>query len=279
MTSNYNPNPTKVWSRVQHSCSLDASNNSTFFFDPRQQMLYKGNILQYKKNSSSITKNQRYAQIAKGKWTNRTKTWATQSDTYSNPNTSSLLRVNYTIIPAPANTINDCSSNIIFDGGNLICSTLANPCTNQLIKQNNNSNLSCNLTTDSNIPGPIKILCWNNSFPTFFPRQRYKMGSVGNKFPTNYKGLVSAVTPLPPILSLSGFTSTSISLFWSFTLNNCIPVSSYNIYQNGQIINNVPFTTLLITINNLISTNSYSFYITSVSNTIESLPSNTILYP
>ena len=267
----YNPTPTKVWNRVQNSCSL----NLTSFVNPQQQMLYKGNILQYKGNSSSITKNQRYAQIAKGKWTSRKKSWATQSVTYSNPNTSNLLRVNYSVIPT--DTINDCSLNTIFNGGSLICSTIANSCTNEIIKQNNNSILSCNLTSDSDVPGPLKVLCWNNSLPTYFPRQTYKMTSVGNKFPVNYKGLISAITPIPPILSLSGFTSTSISLFWSFNNNNCIiPISSYNIYQNGQIINNVPFTEMSITISNLISSITYNFYITSLSNTIESLPSNTI---
>ena len=267
----YNPTPTKVWNRVQNSCSLDVSSNLSFFDSQQQQMLYKGNILQYKGNSSSITKNQRYAQIAKGKWSNRKKSWATQSDTYSNPNTSNLLRVNYSVIPTPTNIINDCSSNTIFVGGNLVCSTLANPCTNEIIKENNNSNLSCNLTSDSNVPGPLKVLCWNNSLQTYFPRQTYKMTSVGNKFPVNYKGLISAITPIPPTLLLSGFT-----LSWTFTSSNCIPISSYNIYKNGQFINNVPFTTTSITILNVIP--NTTFYITSISNTTESLPSNTITF-
>jgi hypothetical protein len=58
-------------------------------------MLNKGNILQYKKNSSNLTTQQRYAQIAKGQWTNRNTTWATQSTRgYTNPNNQSLQRVN-----------------------------------------------------------------------------------------------------------------------------------------------------------------------------------------
>jgi hypothetical protein len=61
-------------------------------------MLNKGNVLQYKKNSSNITKQQRYAQIAKMQWTNRTKTWASQSVTATMPNTQSLKRVNYDTI-------------------------------------------------------------------------------------------------------------------------------------------------------------------------------------
>ena len=58
---------------------------------------------------------------------------------------------------------------------------------------------------------------------------------------------ISAITPISPTLSSSG-TIPTISLSWSFTSSICIPISSYNIYQNGQIINNVPFTTTSITI-------------------------------
>ena len=57
-------------------------------------MINKGNVLQYKINSSNLTKNQRYSKIAQGQWTNRTKTFASQSTRgYTNPNTQSLMRV------------------------------------------------------------------------------------------------------------------------------------------------------------------------------------------
>jgi hypothetical protein len=59
-------------------------------------MLYKGNILQYKKYSANITKMQRYSQIARGNWTNRNTTWATQTQSTTSPNTKSLKRVDYT---------------------------------------------------------------------------------------------------------------------------------------------------------------------------------------
>ena len=70
-------------------------------------MLNKGNVLQYKNNSSNLTKQQRYSQIAKGQWTNRNTTWASQSVTTTMPNTQGLRRVNYKTIyldnGAPAN--------------------------------------------------------------------------------------------------------------------------------------------------------------------------------
>ena len=64
-------------------------------------MIYKGNILQYKGNSSRLTKSQKYTQLAKGGGPNRKKVFATQSQTYSNPNTTGLQRINSTTIPFP----------------------------------------------------------------------------------------------------------------------------------------------------------------------------------
>ena len=112
----YNPNPTRLWSRFENNCVFQNSNGRS----PDEQIyipllrryvtaeslnfqlsiLKKGNVLQYKKNSSNITKNQKYAQIARGNWTNRTTTWATQTETYTNPNTNMLQRINYSNITA-----------------------------------------------------------------------------------------------------------------------------------------------------------------------------------
>ena len=63
----YNPKPTRVWSRVQNPCTftLDISYNSVFSpltgkttslleADYYNKLIYKGNILQYKKNTSNL---------------------------------------------------------------------------------------------------------------------------------------------------------------------------------------------------------------------------------
>jgi len=96
------PNPPRVWSRVQGFCPDDSAESDSYITKQEQAeliaMLSKGNVLQYKKNSSNITKNQRYSQIAKGKWTNRNTSWASQSVTTTIPNTQSLKRVNYKTI-------------------------------------------------------------------------------------------------------------------------------------------------------------------------------------
>ena len=230
------PQPPRVWYRVQNPfielSPLEAD---------KIAMLNKGNVLQYKANSSNLTKAQKYSNIAKG--LNNNTTWATQSTRgYTNPNTTSLKRtgnvVNIEIssstgdvigptlepltCPKPIITINEDlpfnngtggginpdiplpvnpspGSNVfpniipvipvepvvIQDGGVLICSVQENVCTGET--KSTISQQLCNPTTDSNVPGPIQELCWNDGTQTWYPRQRYIMTNSGNKFPYNYK--------------------------------------------------------------------------------------------
>ena len=286
-TIQYLPIPPRVWSRVQNPCSVIAYNNddpaanSDFArADYERQMLLKGNILQYKKNSSNLTKKQRYTQIAKGMWTNRTKTWATQSDTYTNPNMTSLLRVNSSVLDPSNNTFSSppnpfgCPTNTIQDGGNLVCNVVVDPCTQEVVKRTQSQQL-CNPTTDSDVPGRIQDLCWNDGTQTWYPRQRYIMPTSGSSWPEGYKGFVSAVTPAAPILTLVSINNDSVTLSWVVENSDCIPISSFNIYQNNVLVENVLYPTNTITINNL-STGEYNFYVISLSNDIESDPSNIV---
>jgi hypothetical protein len=94
--SDYNPKPPREWYRFENQCAysnapIQIQNGQAYLLD----VLKKGNVLQYKNNSANITKQQRYAQIARGMWTNRTTTWASQTQSYTNPNTGSLKRVGY----------------------------------------------------------------------------------------------------------------------------------------------------------------------------------------
>ena len=85
--NNYLPQPSREWSRVQNSCTY----TDYSLYDAN--MLNKGNVLQYKKNSSNFTQAQIYSKIVQKQWTNRNTTWATQSERgYTNPNTNSLKR-------------------------------------------------------------------------------------------------------------------------------------------------------------------------------------------
>ena len=102
----YLPIPPREWSRVQNQCTYFTGEppktinvpllGSTVPFPLlyyQVALINKGNVLQYKKNSSNLTNAQRYSQIAKGMWTNRNTTWATQSDKYSNPSRCVSLRL------------------------------------------------------------------------------------------------------------------------------------------------------------------------------------------
>lgn len=90
---NYNPNITKAWTRFENR--VDSIQDSL--------MSLKGNVLQYKGNSSSLTKQQIYGKMAQGLWTNKKKGWGTQSDTYTNPNTMHMERNNYSLVPLNPN--------------------------------------------------------------------------------------------------------------------------------------------------------------------------------
>jgi hypothetical protein len=220
----YLPIPPRAWSRVDNKCTFDTTlnyDNSDVINDPtiyyKTALINKGNILQYKKNSAQLTKKQRYAQIAKGLWTNRTKSWATQTETYSNPNTASLKRVGYIeyskndIIPGtPADPSGPyvaisvlfdpfkCPTLNFKDGGNLVCGTYENPCTGTIIENSVQPNY--HPTTDSDVPGPIQQLYWDPRIQTWYPKVRRIMNNSANKWPVNYKLLRSAIhtdfTPL-----------------------------------------------------------------------------------
>ena len=141
----YNPNPTRLWSRFNYVCPCSPGGQpscSTDFekLDERR----KAEILKYKANSSNITKKQQYANAASNRWlTGRKRSWATQTVSYTNPNTSTLERV----------------------GDVLVC---------------NNNNVSCSLTSDANVPGKIRKLCYNPSVQLYNYKvtRTYKSGGT-----------------------------------------------------------------------------------------------------
>ena len=134
--NNYLPIPPREWSRVENVCVYETSGIDTtepVYFAPLKkfipsvdiaeayQMIYKGNVLQYKANSSNLTKQQRYSKIARDEWTNRTKTWSTQGQAYSQPNTNYLKRVgevNIYVDPT-TNTSTNATQEIQIDNTNI----------------------------------------------------------------------------------------------------------------------------------------------------------------
>ena len=276
----YNPDPTKEWYRFQNRCptinNVSSANEVNLILEDPVNVVpqtyeynvavyKKGNVLQYKKNSADLTQKQRYSQIAKGMWTNRTKTWSSQSESVTNPNSDLLKRVNYNTVLVPnysvdgtelidpvlsTSDITSClpipaknfsalparsylknnnpsvpkvvNSTIalilppyvyrpktiiqaaIQTGGSLIGTIVANPCTGQTLQQTYTQD--CYPSSDSDVPGPVTILCWNDGLQTYYPKTRLTYGTSGNKWPTNAKLIFSAnsIKPINPVTNPFG---------------------------------------------------------------------------
>ena len=96
--------------------------------DPIDPMRRKADILQYYGVQTNNTKSQKWSNIVNLHLAERHKVFASQSDNYTNPNTSNLELVNNTLICARETTI-------------------------------------CAPTTASDVPGPMQMLCFNSTLP------------------------------------------------------------------------------------------------------------------
>lgn len=310
----YLPTTPRVWSRVQNAITMgtpDTNTNAQTYVpildksvsyqesDYYDKLLYKGNILQHKKNSFQLSQNQQYSRIANGFSSYRTRSFATQTQTYCNPNTLSLLRVNSTQVPyndlvgSPNNpsgpfqygdqVINDCSNNFIEIGGNLVCGIYADKCSGEILKVSKNPVDQWTPNYCSDVPGPFTLLYWNPKFQSYFPSQTRQMNTSLDKFPQGYKGFTNSINLPPPILSIEkDSTTNAVTLSWTNPDTICSQtskyISSYNIYQNNVLINTIAFKTTSTIIRNLISKNTYTFYVTSIfsGSNIESSSSNVV---
>ena len=339
----YLPQPARAWTRFQPRCPdqldikaiklhedniLGATEKIPLSVKYRMPQYKKGNILQYKANSANFTKKQKYALMARGKWTNRNTTWATQGITYTNPNTKNLLRTNanYTVITSDNNptetdaiyvNINcppslvrkvyselptnagdyldpsktspvppepsipggnnpimpplivqpsDPTDTIVEDGGEMICNTVVNPCTGEIYTAPNKDD--CFPTSDSDVPGKIEFLCWNDGLNTWYPKNKTTYATSGNKWPYNYKGFAcgSVSADNSPILSYETSIeySSEITLSWVFnSISALADVFSISVYENDYIIETVLPTTTSTTVDNLETGVIYNFFIST----------------
>ena len=96
---------TPVWNRDDGNC-VDL--NGAFLPDgkamTRQDLSEKrkATIFQYKKNSAGFSKKQQYSRLARGIGRQKGQSFATQSDTYTNPNTHNLVLDNSAVLICPA---------------------------------------------------------------------------------------------------------------------------------------------------------------------------------
>jgi hypothetical protein len=70
---------------------------------------------------------------------------------------------------------------VVQDLGTLSCNIVENPCTSYVdVKQSNDF---YHPTTDSDVPGPIELLYWDENMQTWYPRQQVTMNTSNNKWP------------------------------------------------------------------------------------------------
>jgi hypothetical protein len=79
---------------------------------------------------------------------------------------------------------------LIPNGGKLICNTIENPCTGEILQKTRNK--TCFPTSCSDVPGKIQLLCWSGRLPTIFPRVKRTYGTSDNKWPINSKFIFKA---------------------------------------------------------------------------------------
>ena len=199
----YNPNPPRLWSRFGYVCPCPTGQAqcSTDFvkLDERR----KAEILKYKANSSNITKKQQYANAASNRWlTSRKRCWATQTDTYTNPNTSALQRV----------------------GDVLEC---------------NNNNVSCSLSSDADVPGKIQTLCYDPTVPLYNYKVTTTYTDGGGKYGlyervevvslSNFNDITKTLNDPPFTFNLTPPTSNSPGAFTYTSSNDSVATILGNI--------------------------------------------------
>lgn len=70
---------------------------------------------------------------------------------------------------------------VVQDNGTLICNIIENPCTS--FSQTKQANEFYHPTTDSDVPGKIELLYWNDGVQTWYPRYNYSINTSDNKWP------------------------------------------------------------------------------------------------
>jgi hypothetical protein len=162
------PDPPRVWTRYNgndcpncasnygyEACANAAPPYSTYELDQRR----KAEILKYKTNGAQMSKAQQYSMASRNALT-RKKSWATQTQTYTNPNVDNLPE---TQIP--------------IDG---VLRTVSLQCSNQPA-------IRCSLTSGSDVPGPVIQLCFNPQIPLYNYKMQVTYPSGGTKWPMNSK--------------------------------------------------------------------------------------------
>jgi len=194
---------------------------STHALDQRR----KAEILKYKSNSAQLSSAQQYSMISRNAFT-RKKSWATQTQTVTNPNVDNLPEIK------------------------IAGTTVALQCNQPLV--------TCSLTSDSDVPGPVIQLCIDESVPLYNYKLQVTPASGGKGVGYGY-GLLNGFQPTPPtptptpptptppgarsvitstssiFYSLDGTTWNQSSAFEDFGDSISFNTVAYNVFANVWI--------------------------------------------
>jgi uncharacterized delta-60 repeat protein len=253
----------------------DAFSSGLCLTEPSIAMRRKAEILKYKKNSATLTKNQQFSLGVQGHGPYGNRSWANQNTLGSNPNTSGL--------PQQGNTI--------------VCNSPA---------------VVCSPTSSSDVPGPLALLCYDPTVPLVgyvapnrkkvnigfkWPEQSWSPGANG--FPVGKAGnTVGNVVEVPlftvpsaPTILYSNVTSISAIIYFTPPADDGSGSSTSPSTSNTAIVNylyaidgGITFTLLSpaqvtspLTIPNLISGKTYDIVIAAFDlYGASGFPSNTI---
>ena len=195
------PNPTRLWNRLIPDCPTG--------FTPQQlDERRKAEIFKYKNNSSNFSKKMNYSRLARG-IRQRGNTFATQSASYTNPNTLNLP--------------------LTLPNGPLICP---------------NSKKNFAFSWQNDVPGPSTKIELNTNVPL----TRYQMPRTfqagGTKWP-QYGPLPYEIPSQFPVFSIPLPISAPFVLDLSFDYHSLVP---FEIFLDGVINTNEPLTYQILTI-------------------------------
>ena len=195
------PDPTRLWNRLIPDCPTG--------FTPQQlDERRKAEIFKYKKNSSNFSKKMNYSRLARG-IRQRGNTFATQSASYTNPNTLNLP--------------------LTLPNGPLICP---------------NSNKNFAFSWQNDVPGPSTKIALNSNVPL----TRYQMPRTfqagGTKWP-QYGPLPYEIPSQFNFFSIPLPNSPPFVLDLSFDYHSLVP---FEIFLDGVINTNEPLTYQILTI-------------------------------
>jgi hypothetical protein len=217
------------------ACGNAGGPYTTYELDQRRKV----EILKYKKNSAQMSKAQQYSMASRNALT-RKKSWATQTQTYTDPNVDKLPEIQNEGV------------------------TVALKCNQPIVP--------CSLTSDCDVPGPVIPLCIDESVPLYNYKMQLsypsggKEGITGLPIVCGYEGEpVPFVPPLPPLTSPtltttnfqdtetgwyafsgsfgtakmtptfdSGYTSANITTTYGYGLPNFSNVISGTTYETGD---------------------------------------------